>query len=291
MDEDQYPKFPHLENLDRVPQVLEAETLYITEKLHGFNARFGRTAEGAFWVGTRNQLVTDDAQGFTTWARQFEDTVSPGVTIYGEWFGKGVQKGVDYGPEKRFRAFAVRVGADLAHPDDAAAYVANLGIEWVPTIHGGPHPGMESLEAWRRADTALGNGPGEGIVIVPWPPVFDQYGHQVIAKFKAPTFAETAHARREQPTPADLATVVAFAEEYATDERMSHVLDQLAEQGIDGMDRRNTGALLRAFYEDVVREGRDHHDRLSEEDQKMVGKVLNGFVKRLVEARGLAAAA
>jgi hypothetical protein len=297
-----YPKFPHLENLDRVPEVLGAESVTITEKIHGFNARFGTTLGGEFWVGSRSNVVYHEdmgvdgiggLQGFVEFAIS-RPHPPPGVTVYGEWAGKGIQKGIDYG-EKAYYLFAVRNPDTWVDGWDALATLAVLyGTRIVPLIYEGPPPSLEQLSEWRNGQSALAPQGREGIVIWPSPMVFDVYGHSVIAKFKSPAWAETAHARREKPAPADLANVTAFCEEYATAERMRHVLVHVAEvnvdevgsdtgRWIDPLDARHTGLVLRAFYEDVVREGADHYDLLSENDQKQVGKVLNRYTKALLD--------
>lgn len=272
-----------------MPWALDPIHVVITEKIHGFNARLGRTQDGVAWVGSRNQVVDpekDRLQGFVPWALSVIEHVPPGYTVYGEWAGKGIQKGLDYGAP-RFFAFGLRYLGEPVQPlIDTIATLIPCDI--APVLYEGPLPSVEVLDALRRGRSLLAEQDREGIVINPVPAIFDQWGHQVIGKFKAPAFEERAHARREQPTPASLADVEAFVDEYATDERLSHVLAQLDEAGIDGMDRTNTGALLRAYYADVVREGAHHHDQLTESDQKMVGKVLNGRVKALVDARRLA---
>ena len=306
MQNDPQPTWPHLENLDRVPDLLErSEWVTVTEKIHGFNARFGRTPEGVFWVGSRSNVVHEGdgeigkdskLQGFTEWALSRDALVPVGFTFYGEWAGEGIQKGIAYGP-KRFYLFGLRKyaphGETLLPWPDIARWAGTLGCSHVPLIYDGNASSLTvaQLDEWRQRQSAISEDQAEGIVISPWPPIADVYGHTVIGKFKAPQFSERAHARKEHPAPSDLTNVQAFVDDYATDERLGHVLDRLSEDGLDGLDRRNTGPLLKTFYEDVVREGRDDHAKLSENDQKLVGKVLNQSVKVLVDARRTASVA
>lgn len=291
-DDERYPRYPHLENLDRVPEVLNAPYLYLSEKIHGFNARFGRTADGEFWVGSRNHtidLTKDALQGFTAWALEREETqVAPGFTFFGEWAGKGIQKGIDYG-ERTFYLFAVQHDGVFLHPDMTAGWAHTLNCKMAPFIGAGSGFSLEALSEIRLERSLIAEQNREGIVIVPWPPMENQYGHKIIAKFKAPDFAERAHQRREERPPVDLTTVQGFVNDYATDERLSHVMTLLEESNVPPLAVTSTGDLLRTYYEDVVREGRDDFDALSEADQKMVGKVLNGVVKPLIEARRQAA--
>lgn len=288
-----HPTYPHLENLDRVLSVLDAPELWITEKIHGFNARFGRDRKGNVWVGSRNRVVdhaTEPLQGFTAWALAHADEVEPGITLFGEWAGKGIQKGIDYGAPD-FYLFAVMLDGELEHPGSVEAWQWRIGCKRAPFVASGRAWTLEELDGFRKAPSTIApDHTREGIVLVPWPTMFT-YGRPMIAKFKAPDFEERAHARREAPPPADLSTVQAFVEEYATDERLGHVIDQLREQGIeDPLDRVHTGALLRAYYADVVREGSDHFEALEPDAQKLVGKVLNGYVKALADDRRTVAA-
>jgi len=83
---------------------------YITEKIDGTNAQIRITAEGEMIVGSRNKVITpkDDNHGFAKWCEEHkEELMKLGEgTHYGEWWGKGIQRG--YGiKEKRFSLFNV----------------------------------------------------------------------------------------------------------------------------------------------------------------------------------------
>lgn len=285
-----YPTYPHLENLDRVPYVLEAAEVWVTEKIHGFNARFGHTPDGVFWVGSRNQTVESGLQGFVDWARSREAFGVSGYTFIGEWAGKGIQKGIDYG-ERDFYLFAVMWNGELCPPADVEDWADRLECRMVPVLHWGPTPTLAELEAMRTSPSMVAHGSDkEGIVISPWPPVLDPYGHRVIAKWKNEGFEERAKQPRPDRPPLDLASVTAFVEQYATATRLEHVLDQVQEvqQHLTveqvATDNRLMGDILRAYYFDVTREGWEDFEALPEDDRKMVGKVLNKYVKDLLSA-------
>lgn len=301
----EHPKWPHLDNLDRVPELLKTTgKAVVTEKVHGFNARFGRTSDGAFWTGGRNNVAYSAAdaealsaaiidkqavmQGFTAWAIEQEVLVAPGTTYFGEWAGKGVQKGIDYG-EKQFYLFGMSIDENGFRALVETMFAAQaLGCMHVPVIWEGPMEEltMEMLTKWRTKSSALAPADlAEGIVITANPMLQDEYGHTVIGKYKSPEFAERQSERKRDKAPVDLTNVQAFVDEFATDMRLTHVLDDLRDADMDGLDRRNMGDMLRAFYNDVTREGKVEYDALSENDQKMVGRVLNKSVKVLIDAR------
>lgn len=295
-----HPTYPHLENLDRVPYVLDAPEVWITEKIHGFNARFGWTRQGEIWAGSRNQVVyrvTDSfeegvphgLQGFVEWSMSVVHRLYLGVTVFGEWAGKGIQKGIDYG-EKRFYLFGMMEDGEFLHPSTLIDWAERLDCLAAPLIYGGKPPTPAELLGMRTSPSELADGDKEGVVIVPWPPIFDQYGHRVIGKWKNEGFEERAKQPRPDREPVNIENVKAFVDQYATPVRLEHVLDQVQEiqQHLTveqvATDNRFMGDILRAFYQDVVREGEDDFNQLSADDQKMVGKVLNPAVKDLLES-------
>lgn len=298
------PTFPHLENLTRVlveiPDFL-TQPMTVTEKIHGFNARVGRDSEGRLWVGTRSQSFDiDDApaiQGFTAYARTIAGAVGLGVTIYGEWAGRGIQKGVDYGADKRFFVFAERAGDGPVRSSIAVLEEYwKRGITTVPMIGEGP-VALDFLDELRKTPSVasvVDGQIGEGVVVAPIYPVFDRFGHQVIAKFKNPAFEEIAKA----PTPRttlDTAAVDAIAAEYVVAERMRHVLDHLKEQAgldlpFDPLEVQHTGTVLREMFNDVVQDAASEVDALTDDDRKLLGKAINRLAKPLLDEARLEAA-
>jgi RNA ligase (TIGR02306 family) len=144
-----YYKFPNMKN---VPDIFnEKDTVQITRKIHGTNARYGIVKKNklSFWdkikrffrladkwigyefvVGSHNVEKGSDSQGFydtNVWYEIadkykikeklwdyikdysiYEDASWPGtgVVLYGEIYGKGIQKGYDYGlDELKFVGF------------------------------------------------------------------------------------------------------------------------------------------------------------------------------------------
>ena len=95
-----YPAFKKIPRLSR--------DIVITEKLDGTNALVHVSEDGVVRAGSRNRWITplDDNYGFAKWVENNEDELrqlGPGHH-YGEWFGKGIQRG--YGlSEKHFALF------------------------------------------------------------------------------------------------------------------------------------------------------------------------------------------
>ncbi len=135
-----YYKFPNLKNVPGMST--EEDTVEITRKIHGTNARYGivkktklsiwdrlkislakkvkpewKWAEYEFVVGSHNVEKGSDSQGFydtNVWydiekkydiksklwdyVKNWDDVeIGGGITLYGEIYGAGIQKGYDYG--------------------------------------------------------------------------------------------------------------------------------------------------------------------------------------------------
>lgn len=69
----------------------------ITEKIDGTNAQICITEDGQFLTGSRNRWITpaNDNFGFAAWAHENKDELLKlGVGVhYGEWWGRGIQRG------------------------------------------------------------------------------------------------------------------------------------------------------------------------------------------------------
>jgi hypothetical protein len=106
--------------------------IVITEKIDGTNASIYIGEDGEFLVGSRSRWITpgDDNFGFARWAYEHKDELmllGPGHH-FGEWWGRGIQRG--YGLDvKVFSLFnAGRWAADNTPPV--------VGV--VPILYAGP---------------------------------------------------------------------------------------------------------------------------------------------------------
>lgn len=289
------PTFPHLENLYRSPEILNGPVT-ITEKIHGFNARVGRDEDGKLWFGSRNQdfdaAVAPSLQGFSDWARGAfpeAEVLGLGVTLYGEWAGRGIMKGIDYGTP-RFYLFGVRYGDGpvLNDRETITGFARTYATAHVPFLGEVTRPVIGVLDALRDEPSEIAMGSGrEGIVVAPLLPFFDAHGHQVIGKHKSEAFRETASSPRVPRTPTDMTNALAFAAEYVTANRLEHVLQQVVEANPDcdcngGLAVEVTGDVLRAMYNDVVREGGPDYEALDDVDKKILGKAVNKLTHALL---------
>lgn len=168
-----YYKFPNLKN---APDMFtEKDLVEITRKIHGTNARFGivkkskislwdkivkflgnKWVEYEFVVGSHNVEKGSDSQGFydtNVWYEIAEkynikekmwdiakfrgaEDIGTGMTLYGEIYGAGIQKGYDYGLEDiRLVGFDVSINGQYVDTAKAAYIItAHFRVPYVPIL-------------------------------------------------------------------------------------------------------------------------------------------------------------
>jgi hypothetical protein len=156
----EFEKFPKMARLSR--------ECIITEKIDGTNAQVCITEDGQLLAGSRTRWIAvgkqTDNHGFAAWCQDNVDELmklGPG-RHYGEWWGKGIQRG--YGLDhNRFSLFNVaRWGDDAVRPK--CCYV-------VPQLYRGPFDTEEINETlWalqKHGSYAVSHyfGNPEGIVV------------------------------------------------------------------------------------------------------------------------------
>jgi RNA ligase (TIGR02306 family) len=178
-----YYKFPNLKN---VPGMFtEEDTVEITRKIHGTNARFGivkkakltiwdrlkislarkvkpewKWAEYEFVVGSHNVEKGSDSNGFydtNVWYEiekkynikqklwdyvkdnVMEPEIGDGITLYGEIYGVGIQKGYDYGlKEIEFVGFDAKENGEYLSPINSKLLFNDiLKLPYVEILHFG----------------------------------------------------------------------------------------------------------------------------------------------------------
>lgn len=173
-----YYKFPNLKN---VPNMFnENDTVEITRKIHGTNARYGivkknklsiwdkirkfvrltdKWIDYEFVVGSHNVEKGSDSNGFydtNVWydierkynikkklwdyVKLWDDVeIGEGITLYGEIYGAGIQKGYDYGlKEIEFVGFDVKETGEYLDPINAKLLIKDiLDLPYVPILHFG----------------------------------------------------------------------------------------------------------------------------------------------------------
>jgi len=207
------------------------------------------------------------------------------VVVYGEAYG-GKQQGMSktYGTELKFIAFEVKVGTCWLTVPRAKYITDILGLEFVhyvriPTT-------LESLNAERDKGSVQSERNGisgykqrEGIVLRPLEEYTRNNGSRVIVKYKSDNFRETKNRRvvSEQDL-IILKDAKRAAEEWTTEMRLTHVLDQFPDADIT-----YTGKVIHAMTEDIKRES-EGEVIWTHSLEKEIGKVCAIMFKRRIQS-------
>jgi hypothetical protein len=112
----------HLSELGRAFPVVEYRAKV---KLHGSNCAVQVTGDGIV-AQSRTALLTpeSDYKGFATWTKAHEAyfaQLQPGIVVFGEWCGPGVEKGmaISQASRKVFAVFAVQAAGRVVYEPDA----------------------------------------------------------------------------------------------------------------------------------------------------------------------------
>jgi hypothetical protein len=182
------PEFEYLQNLNWT----------FTEKVDGTNIR-------VIWDGASLSLggKTNNAQIPAHLVNHLRETFTVGkliasfepdsqVCLYGEGYGKGIQKGGIYLPDRcGFILFDVKVGDVWLERHNVEDIAGKLGIPVVPIIGDGPL--MDAISGVKAGFPSLvseqKNPPiAEGLVCRPSVELFNRMGHRVITKIKHKDF-------------------------------------------------------------------------------------------------------
>lgn len=179
LPEDQLPRAYtptfDVENRQRFLDVIKpGETVIVTEKIHGANARY-LFHDGVFYMGSRTRWLKPDASHI--WRQASDETpaisswceANPGVILYGEIYGR-VQS-LKYGRAQSlaFAAFAALRNDTWLDLPPLFDGLRAVGVPTVPMLVTGPF--YEEMLALAEEDSAVEGAPAghmrEGIVIVP----------------------------------------------------------------------------------------------------------------------------
>jgi Rnl2 family RNA ligase len=304
----EFKKFPKLvntyreETIELIRQHPEFDSVgwVVTEKIHGANFSFHSDGH-SIKTASRNQFVDNGFYGCGEVIGRYAEEIlrlskmfladcwgASQVSFYGELFGDGIQKGVNYG-DKDFRVFEVAVDG---HPVNALFaydkimtewYKNNIEqLKWVPVvwIEDSFDDAIETKESFKSYLTPhdfKGDNFAEGIVIVPDTPLWLPNGDRVYLKKKSPNFSERAKAKK-QPKQVELSDEdqLAFDElaSYITENRVNNVVSK-----IGNVTNKDFGKLLGLTVQDALEE---YIDDGNGKPEKQVTKQLNKYAANIV---------
>jgi RNA ligase (TIGR02306 family) len=146
----EFPEFYKIPNLLNEPDIFaDNEPIYVSEKIHGTNVRFGvhvnpETGEEQLYVGShKTVLLETDGNLYWQVVRLYtKDIALPsGITFFGEIFGRGVQD-LHYDHINALRVFAVMDRGRYLSVEETVRMCKELGLACV-TFNSMLFPGIE----------------------------------------------------------------------------------------------------------------------------------------------------
>lgn len=253
-----YPKLINWHNLKskELPKVLGDKwdnRWEVTEKIHGSNFSFQWVGRGPICLASRNQFVERNFFGAgelldpkgelcASVARLRADpelnrhhaiTEDLATGLYGELFGDGIQRGVEYPPGKHFRAFDIVVqrGEGLKYPLPRASFYSlceRHGVPTVPLIQVGTFDEVIRRPPDLPTLTHASQSIMEGIVVRPSRVVY-YWDEPLIIKVKSKAFLEMkpkATSHNLIASDQRVAAAINNAKIYLTRTRMDNVLSK-----------------------------------------------------------------
>lgn len=273
-----------IENLYKDQSILAFKECYAMEKIHGTSAHISYTdGKVTFFAGGAKyeEFIKLFDISFLTSKLAEVSPPDTSVHVYGEAYG-GKMQGMSktYGTELKFVCFDVKIGNLWLSVPQAEDFCKKLNLEFV--YYKKINVSLAEIETERDADSvqAIRNGIGEGhiregIVLRPLEEYIKNNGRRIIAKHKRDEFRETRTPRQVTPEKLKVLTEAReIAQEWATEERLNHVLSTCAL-----WDITQTGLVIQLMLDDIRKEAKDEVV-LSKEAEKQIGRETALMFKR-----------
>jgi len=293
----EFKKYPSLNNhyrqkeigywLDNYPE-LKDERYIIQEKIHGGNMSLWITKEEVKFAKRTSFLKEDESfYDYQNTMKKYEDEIKilkqyveiadvEYIVIYGELFGKGVQKGIDYGEEKQFRAFDMYVEDELCSPLDMISIFEQLNIDniLVPEIAivKGIFNVLEFDTKFNSKILNKENNICEGIVAKPLNNIYESsQGSVFYIKKKNDEFKEKLKSDKEsKPITDNLLKLQLEFVSYINENRLNCVFSKEGEIQSDREIGKFIKLLMEDAKEDFIKDFGDDVAELDKNDLKMV---------------------
>jgi len=263
-----------------------------TVKLHGTNASVCFNSENGFWIQSRQNIITveKDNAGFAFFAESHKielcsllddlidehqiDTKVYTVSIYGEWAGKGIQKGVGISQlDKAFYVFGVKVSKPqdeefnaywidssnvrnaecrIFNVEDYETYSIDVDFNMPQLAQNKFGEITEKVENECPISKAFGieNGLGEGVV---WSVEYKDSVHRF--KVKGDKHSVTKVKKLASVDVEKLKTIQEFINYSVTENRFNQAIENVF--GKEELDVKKMGDFIRWFVKDIASEEMD----------------------------------
>lgn len=272
MTSDKFVKYTSIENhyqegfLARCPQ--EDIWWCMTEKIHGANFQVYYDGEN-FLIGSRNRFIGNE--NFNN-IQALVEAIRPNIellkkrtplpiTLYGEVYGDGIQKGVKYCKDHKIRFFDIKVNGEYIPYKTAVEIFERFELPYVPVLkieYGRIYNVVRKAETRFNSTIAEGEYANleenicEGVVIKPYEVELKcQKGNRVIIKKKNEEFFEKKQIPKDKPDRfVDYAKDSEALEVYMNENRFNSVFSK------DNYQKENFGDFIKAYVQDVIEDAK-----------------------------------
>ncbi len=305
-----FKKYPSIENhyqnrfiekfVTAFPE-LKTVKFVIQEKLHGSNFQVFITRD-SITFGKRTSYLSscDKFYDFQTVMEKYKDVFDTlqsyvvydniiGMRLFGELFGRGVQKGVNYGNDKNFRIFDIMINDELQAPKVLTELIDEKLFDVLIPVVGYANGIDEALNFNTEFNSTLSpefekdENVCEGVVIKPYDKVYTLGDNLLYIKKKNEKFKEIQQSKRK-PVEMDSDTSNAQLRflEYLNRNRMDSYYSKVGK--IES--NKQIGDYIRGMIEDAkVDFQKDNPDMINILDDKKLkrvygsgGKVILGLL-------------
>ena len=281
--------------LEQYPELAD-ETYVITEKIHGSSFQWYLRPHQEIQAGSRNQLLKmngsfqgaviadllKDHDHLLSKLQRMVDARNYTLRLFGELYGKGIQKGVDYGEHKHVLYFGAYMNKEMVPFSVVTAFVIDPTMV-VPVV--GMVEGLSTALAFdTQFDSKVLGKPDnlcEGVVIQPYSHVYESHqGSKFLLKKKNEMFKEKASAPKSHKMGSEVAQLHAAFMLYITDNRLQSVFSKHGEIDRPGQIGDYIHLVLADAKEDFLK---DHN--LGELEQKQVKRVysVGGMIAKMLK--------
>lgn len=290
--------------VERYPELMNI-TYVLQEKIHGANIQFIAKPNGEFFVAKRSQIISPDDNFYGVWdvvsrpeyQKVIEFLISMAkarnmsLNLYGELFGSNIQKGVDYGQDRRILFFDLCENGEMLPYSTFISFAAIGGFVdlKVPLI--GMVKGLENALNYNvRVPSLLGSDVKdniiEGVVIKPYSKVYrSALGSIFYIKKKNEEFKEKQKARKKKikSLPSEVAELHNEFLSYITENRLEGIFSKNGM--IESVHQKGDYIrwMLEDAKEDFMKENEEKMKNIEKKNKKCIfnaGKIINKMIDK-----------
>jgi len=306
-------KYPSIENSYRRKEIdywltqypeLANEIFVIGEKLHGSNLQLIFKLDGTLRMAKRSGIILENENFYNAdliitskylevieKLKDYSIRHNKILNVYGEIFGAGIQKGVNYGVGKHYRIFDIAIDSKLCSPKDIEILFSALGID----LHNILVPvfayvkGLEKALEYSIEDKVTriypeGNSIIEGIVIKPYEKIYvNNNGNVFMLKKKNEKFKEIERSSNKVPRQVDskLEELRGEFEMYMTENRLQSIFSKYGEIDKPSQIGEYIKYMLADAREEFILDFMDEIQGLEKKELKYIYNVSKKIVEML----------